>query len=77
MPLTDGQKEQIKLTSTYLNGVAIGIILIGGLSLPVTLSLAAVDSVVREFALPLSLSSVVGSPYVHYLARRNLRKLDR
>ena len=38
---TEAEREQIKLQAAYLNGIAIGLFLIGGLSIPATILLSS------------------------------------
>jgi hypothetical protein len=75
--LSEGQREQLKLTATYLNGIATGILLIGGLSIPTTIVLTATVPELRFLAIGIGLFSVCLSPYIHWVARRMLGKLDR
>lgn len=73
---SEAEKEQIKLTASYLNGIAIGLILVGGLTIPSSLALNADSDIQRGVAAILSLCSLVASPYIHLHARRRLRGLD-
>ena len=75
--LSEGQREQMKLTATYLNGIAIGVALVGGLSIPTSVVLTATVPEVRAIAVAFGLFSIVLSPYIHVMARKTLRKLDR
>ncbi len=74
--LSDGRKEQIKLTSAYFNGIAIGLLLVAGLSIPTTLITNAETSVERWAAGAISLFSISFSPYLHLRAKRTLKGLD-
>jgi hypothetical protein len=73
---SEAEREQIKLTASYLNGIAIGLILVGGLTIPSSLALNANSNIQRGVAAVLSLCSLVVSPYIHRYARRRLRGLD-
>lgn len=74
--LSEGQRERIKLRATYMNGVAVGLILVGGLSLPTTIALNARSRSELLLAFALLLFSVVASPYIHLTATKGLRRLD-
>lgn len=75
--LTDSEKEQIKLSATYLNGIAIGVVLVGGVSIPVSILQNAQGVVGAVTAIGFSLLCLGLSPYVHYLAKRKLKELDK
>lgn len=74
--LSDSEKEQVKLTSSYLNGIAVGLVLVGGLSLPTTIVLNFRSWTDILLAMTLSLFSLGFSPYLHRVAKRFLRRLD-
>jgi len=74
--LTEGQREQIKLRAAYMNGIAIGLILVGGLSLPTTIALNARSRSELLLAFALFLFSFLASPYIHIRAMKSLRRLD-
>ena len=71
---TEGEREQIKLQATYLNGVAIGLFLIGGLSIPSTILL---NSGRVLLAIAVAFFCFFASFGLHKLAKRSLRELDR
>lgn len=73
---SEGQREQIKLTATYRNGLAIGVALVGGLSLPTMIALNARSSLEMFLSLTLCLFSFLASPYIHLTAKKSLRRLD-
>ena len=75
--LTEGQREQVKLRATYLNGLAIGLALVGGISLPTTISFNARNPSELLIAGSLFLFSFVVSPYIHWIATKVLGGLDR
>ena len=75
--LSEGQREAVKLGAAYLNGIAIGIALVGGLSIPVSLLFSAPGTLPKVFAPLLGLCSMPASPYIHGVARRRLKELDR
>ena len=75
--LSEGQREAIKLGAAYLNGIAIGIALVGGLSIPFSLVFSAPGTLPKIFAPILGLCSMLVSPYIHNVARRRLKELDR
>ena len=75
--LSEGQREQVKLTAAYLNGLAIGIALVGGLSVPTSVVLTATIPEVRVLAVCIGLFSIFLGPYIHAVARKTLGKLDR
>lgn len=77
LQLTDGEKEQIKLTASYLNGIAIGLTLVGGLSIPASIALNGTAGGQKLLAAGISLISFALSAYVHGYAKRSLRRLDR
>jgi hypothetical protein len=74
---SEGQKEQIKLRATYLNGLAIGLVLVGGISLPTTIAFNARSPSELLIAGSLFLFSFVVSPYIHWIATKVLGGLDR
>lgn len=76
MALTDGQKEQIKLGATYLNGIAIGLFIVGGLSIPATILLDPPWRFSPLFVFGFSLFCICSSIALHLGARRSLRRLD-
>ncbi|MEX6504777.1 amino acid transporter protein [Jiella sp. M17.18] len=72
---TEGEREQIKLQAAYVNGIAIGVFLVGGLSIPTSLIFnphagSAAAAIVAGLCF-------VFSPALHWVARRFLRELDR
>jgi hypothetical protein len=75
--LSEGQREQIKLRATYLNGLAIGLVLVGGISLPTTIAFNARSPAELLIAGSLFLFSFVVSPYIHWIATKVLGGLDR
>lgn len=75
--LSDADKEQIKLTAAYFNGIAIGLALVGRLTIPSSIALNATTPFERLLAAALSLSSLGVSPYIYINARRWLGRLDR
>lgn len=78
--MTEAEKERIKLSAGYLNGLAIASFAIGGLAPPVA---AVTDALAGEYGIgmlpALGIMSVcfAGSFGLHYAARRALRRLDR
>lgn len=72
---TEGEREQIKLQAAYLNGIAIGLMLVGGFSVPA--SIVMTDSSRIWVALAVSVLCFCGSPVIHWLAKRSLKELDR
>ena len=75
--LSEGQRERIKLRATYLNGLSIGLVLVGGLSLPTTIAFNAQTPSELLIAASLFLFSFVASPYIHWIATKVLGGLDR
>ena len=73
---SDAGKEQIKLTATYMNGIAIGLALVGGLSIPASIALSATAGREQIIAACVSLFSFCLSPYIHMRAKQGLRRLD-
>lgn len=76
-PKTEGEREQIKLQATYLNGIAIGLFLVGGLSIPTTIFLSPESGGSFVAPLVIALLCFIASPALHWLARRSLKELDR
>jgi hypothetical protein len=71
--MTEGEKEQTKLTANYFNGAAIAILAIGGLAPVVALTST-------KPLLPVLLVSVICILFsfgIHLLARGLLRELDK
>jgi hypothetical protein len=66
----------VKLTATYLNGVAVGPFVVSRISIPTTIVLADAQPLAKAIAVGLGLFSVALSPYPHVTARRSLTKLD-
>ena len=75
--LSEGQRERIKLRATCLNGLAIGLVLVGGLSLPTTIAFNSRSPSELVIAGSLFLFSFVASPYIHWIATKVLGGLDR
>ena len=75
--LSEGQREKIKLRATYLNGLAIGLVLVGGISLPTTIAFNSRGPSELLIAGSLFLFSVGISPYIHWIATKVLGGLDR
>ena len=71
---TEGEREQIKLQAAYLNGVAIGLFLIGGLSIPATILLSSGSGLL---AIGVAVLCHPASFVLHKVAKRSLRELDR
>ena len=71
---TEGEREQIKLEAAYLNGIAVGLFLIGGLSIPSAILLNSgsgwLATGVAALCFPVSF-------ILHKGAKRSLRELDR
>lgn len=74
-PKAESEREQIKLQASYLNGIAIGIFVVGGFTIPTAIILntsagpwAAAFVVILCFCI---------SPALHWVAKRSLRELDR
>lgn len=76
-PKTEGEREQIKLGAAYLNGLAIGLALVGGLSVPTTILLNAADNTIVLAAFIVAAVCLSASPVLHLLARKLLKELDR
>lgn len=74
---TEGEREQIKLQAGYLNGIAIGLFLVGGLSIPTSILLNAAAGGSVAGAIVVSIFCFAASPTIHWAARRSLRELDR
>ena len=72
---TEAEREQIKLQAAYLNGIAIGLILVGGLSIPASLLVAGAVQV--WIAMAIAFLCFCISPALHLLAKRSLKELDR
>ncbi|MAU96773.1 MAG: hypothetical protein CMP81_12935 [Fulvimarina sp.] len=72
---TEGEREQIKLQATYMNGIAIGVFVVGGFTIPVSLVFNPAAGIVPA-AIVAGLCFCF-SPAVHWVARRSLRELDR
>ncbi|MER0238247.1 hypothetical protein [Fulvimarina sp. MAC8] len=72
---TESEREQIKLQAAYLNGIAIGLMLIGGFSVPA--SIVMNNSSRIWIALAVSVLCFCGSPIIHWAAKRSLKELDR
>ncbi|GLK81111.1 amino acid transporter protein [Methylopila turkensis] len=70
------QNEAAKLTATYLNSVAVGVFIVGGVapSLTYTISLDAGRPDIATVAIA-GVACVVASAGLHSLARRSLRSL--
>ena len=71
---SEGEREQIKLTAAYLNGLAIGLFLIGGLSIPSTILL---NFGWIRIAVVVALFCFCVSFVLHKAAKRSLKELDR
>ncbi|WP_139798245.1 hypothetical protein [Fulvimarina manganoxydans] len=72
---TEAEREQIKLRATYLSGIAIGVFLVGGLSLPSSILISGKQNFWIAFAI--AIVCVGASPVIHWAARRSLKDLDR
>lgn len=72
---TEGEREQIKLQAAYMNGIAIGLFLIGGLSIPTTILTNAAGR--GWLAILIACLCFVASFVLHKGAKRSLRELDR
>lgn len=74
--LSEAQREQIKLRAAYMNGVAIGLVMVGGLSIPTAILLNADNVLEQVIAAVFALGSAALSPYLHLEATRILKRLD-
>ena len=68
------QNEQVKLTATYVNGVAIAMFAVGGLA-PIVALFSGSISITPLVATLLSTICVAISAALHAFARRHLRRL--
>ncbi len=57
--LTEAPREQIKLGAAYLNGIAIGLFVVGGVSLPGTILLGGAGF--RDFAVAFLISAFLSA----------------
>ncbi|WP_185985040.1 amino acid transporter [Aureimonas mangrovi] len=76
-PKTEAEREQTKLRATYLNGIAIGIFLVGGLSVPSSILLSPAAGGSIAIPLAIALFCFIVSPALHWTARISLKELDR
>ncbi len=67
--------EQVKLTATYLNGIAITIFAVGGLAPLVALVSGTASPSAVPLIIALTSVCVVLSGALHLIARRHLRQL--
>lgn len=80
-PLTDGQKETIKITATYLNNVAVGIAVVGGFSSLLGLlysykGLLGLDPGSVILLCAAAVTATFLSSSIHWQARETLARLD-
>lgn len=79
--MTDGEKERIKLSATYLNGIAIAFVAVGAFALSWQwMALAAGTGVpfwpaFAKMAM-IAIICLAGSAIIHSLALKILRRLD-
>ncbi|MCQ0989982.1 amino acid transporter [Jiella marina] len=73
-PRTEAEREQIKLQAAYSNGIAIGLFLIGGLSIPSTI---LVNVGQGWLAIAVAMLCFLASFALHKFAKRTLRELDK
>ena len=77
--MTEAQRERIKLKASYLNGLAVGLFIVGGLTqLTAALNLMFQDGSVALFWTSTAVSGVcfLASPVLHLWARSALGDLD-
>jgi hypothetical protein len=67
--------EQIKLTATYLNGIAITVFGIGGLTIPFNLYSSAALTASPWIAATISVVCFAASAVLHLAGKRVLREL--
>ncbi|NEH57543.1 hypothetical protein GR198_17510 [Rhizobium leguminosarum] len=73
MNLSERQREKIKLTASYRNGIAVGVMLIGG----ITAGLRLINQATPDWgsALAITVIAIVISLALHYFARAALNGL--
>lgn len=71
---TEGEREQIKLQATYMNGIAIGVFVVGGFTIPTSIILSSGDLIFAAIFAPLCFVLSFG---LHKVAKRSLKELDR
>lgn len=71
---TEGEREQVKLEANYMNGIAIGVFIVGGFTIPTSIVLNSGDYV---FAVIFAPFCFVASFILHKAAKRSLKELDR
>ena len=79
MSLSDGEKEQVKLTAAYLNGIAIALFAVGGLAQVLSALKASLpnDQAANLYAsLWFAVGCFVASIALHITARVVLLELD-
>jgi hypothetical protein len=70
------RNEQAKLTATYLNGLAIAIFAVGGLAPAVALVSGSAQVASSGPIALMSLSCLIASAALHFLARSVLKRLQ-
>ncbi|MEN3791171.1 amino acid transporter [Fulvimarina sp. MAC3] len=71
---TEGEREQIKLQAAYFNGIAIGLFVVGGLTIPTSILLSGNGATIG--AAIISILCFLASPALHFVAKRSLKELD-
>ncbi|MBP0615256.1 hypothetical protein [Jiella mangrovi] len=71
---TEGEREQIKLQATYMNGIAIGVFIVGGFTIPTSIVLSSGNYVFATIFAPLCFVASFG---LHKVAKSSLKELDR
>lgn len=71
---TEGEREQIKLQAAYMNGIAIGVFIVGGFTIPTSIILSSGELVFAAIFAPLCFVLSFG---LHKVAKRSLKELDR
>ncbi|MCE7030062.1 hypothetical protein [Jiella avicenniae] len=71
---TEGEREQIKLQAGYMNGIAVGVFIVGGFTIPTSIILSSGDLVFAAIFAPFCFLLSFG---LHKVAKSSLKELDR